>query len=92
MLVQKVYRHIVNRTTERNPIPASVLDEVRAIPGVRAADGDVGGLAQIVDPSTDKVIQNGGAPTLGNSWDPDVTALTVTEGTAPSGRREVGCR
>jgi putative ABC transport system permease protein len=74
---------------ERNPIPESVLDQVRAIPGVRAADGDVGGLAQIVDPATDKVIQNGGAPTLGNSWDPDVTALTVTEGAAPSGPDQV---
>jgi putative ABC transport system permease protein len=74
---------------ERNPIPESVLEQVRAIPGVRAADGDVGGFAQIVDPATDKVIQNGGAPTFGNSWDPDVTALTVAEGSAPSGSEQV---
>jgi putative ABC transport system permease protein len=70
---------------ERNPIPEDVLDIVRAVPGVRAADGDVGGFAQIVDPESGEVIQNGGAPTFGNSWDPDVTALTVTEGSPPAG-------
>src|SRR6266566_2389901 len=63
--------------TEHNPIPTDLLPKVRAIPGVRAADGDVGGLAQIVDPKTGDVIANGGAPTIGNSWDPDVTTLVV---------------
>jgi putative ABC transport system permease protein len=75
--------------SERNPIPADVLPTVQAVPGVRAANGDVGGLAQIVDPSTGDVIQNGGAPTLGNSWNPDVTSLNIVQGSAPSGSGQV---
>ncbi len=75
--------------SDRRPIPESVLPAVRAIPGVRGADGDIAGFAQIVDPVTGKVIQNGGAPTIGNSWDPDVTSLRVISGTAPSGPDQV---
>src|SRR5881394_430264 len=75
--------------TEHNPIPPNLPPTVRAIPGVRAADGDVGGLAQIVDPKTGDVIANGGAPTIGNSWDPDVTTLVVAEGSPPSGPDQV---
>jgi putative ABC transport system permease protein len=71
--------------SERKPIPESFLPKVRAVDGVKAADGDVSGFAQIVDPSTGTVIQNGGAPTIGNSWDPDVTLTTVAQGTPPSG-------
>src|SRR2546426_1511190 len=75
--------------SERNPIPQDVLPTVRAVPGVRAADGDIAGFAQIVDPRTNKVIQNGGAPTIGNSWDPDVTTLRVAQGSPPSGPDQV---
>ncbi len=75
--------------SERNPMPEGLLAKVRAVEGVQAADGDVSGFAQIVDPRTGKVIQNGGAPTIGNSWDPDVTSLLVTDGTAPSGPDQV---
>src|SRR5205814_564707 len=75
--------------TERKPIPASYLDRVRSVPGVAAADGDVAGLAQIVDPSTGDVIHNGQAPTIGNSWDPDVTSLQIASGAAPSAPTDV---
>src|SRR5438445_8883716 len=75
--------------SERNPIPQDVLTAVRAVPGVRAADGDIAGFAQIVDPRTSKVIQNGGAPTIGNSWDPDVTSLHVVSGRPPAGPDQV---
>ena len=71
--------------SERNPIPQDLLPNVRAVPGVRAADGDVAGFAQIIDPASGKVIQNGGAPTIGNSWDPDVTSLKPVAGAGPSG-------
>ena len=39
------------------------------------ADGSIGGTAWIVDPATNKVIQNGGAPPIGGSWDPNITTL-----------------
>ena len=32
-----------------------------------AADGSVGGFAQVIDPQTDEVISSGGAPTIGSS-------------------------
>jgi putative ABC transport system permease protein len=75
--------------SERNPVAESLLPKVEAVPGVEAADGDVAGLAQIVDPATGKTIQNGGAPTIGNSWDPDVTSLTFAAGSPPAGPDEV---
>jgi putative ABC transport system permease protein len=70
--------------TERKPIPEKYLERVRSVLGVAAADGDVAGLAQIVDPATGDVIQNGQAPTIGNSWDPDVTSLQVASGAPPT--------
>lgn len=75
--------------TETEPIPESVLTEVLAVPGVTAAAGDVSGIAQMVDPVTGKAIVNGGAPTLGNSWNPTVTSLIVREGAAPATEREI---
>ena len=75
---------------ERNPIPESVLDDVRAVPGVRAADGDVAGYAQLIDPATDEPIQNGqGAPTLGSSWDPNTTPAEIREGSPPATSSEI---
>src|SRR5439155_21046642 len=70
---------------ETKPIPARFLARVRAVDGVAAADGDVAGFAQIIDPVTGDVIQSGQAPTIGNSWDPDVTSLQVASGRSPSG-------
>ena len=46
----------------RNPLPESVLATVRRVPGVAAADGEVGGYAQFVA-RDGKAIQTGGAPT-----------------------------
>jgi putative ABC transport system permease protein len=68
---------------ERKPIPESVLPEVQAVDGVAVADGAIGGTAWIVDPATNKVIQNGGAPPIGGSWDPGITTLQIDPGGAP---------
>jgi putative ABC transport system permease protein len=75
---------------ELNPVPESVLPKVRAVPGVRYAEGSVQSLAQIIDPSTGKVIQNGGAPTIGSSWSTNISAFTLVEGgAAPVGPHQV---
>ncbi len=74
---------------ERNPVTQAVYEQISSVPGVAAADGDVGGFAQLVDPSTGKVVQNGQAPTLGNSWDPHVTTLQVVQGSPPSGPGQI---
>jgi putative ABC transport system permease protein len=73
---------------ERNPIPEAVLPEVQALPDVAAANGSVGGFAQVIDPATDEVISSGGAPAIGSSWDPDVTAFELT-GQPPTASDEV---
>ena len=52
----------------RNELPESLLATVRRVPGVAAAQGQVGGYAQFVA-HDGKAIQTGGAPTLGVSFD-----------------------
>lgn len=74
---------------ERSPVPEGLLDEVREVPGVRFVDGDVSGFAQLIDPASGEVIQNGNAPTIGNSWNPAVTPFLVREGSPPDADGEV---
>jgi putative ABC transport system permease protein len=68
---------------DRKPIPEDILPKVEAVDGVAVADGAIGSTAWIVDPATNKVIQNGGAPAIGGSWDADVTTLQIDPGGAP---------
>ncbi|MEP6758119.1 MAG: FtsX-like permease family protein [Actinomycetota bacterium] len=76
--------------SERRPIPESVLPQVQSVGGVASADGSIGGTAWIVDPVTNKVVQNGGAPPIGGSWNADTTTLTVgAGGTPPTGPDQV---
>jgi putative ABC transport system permease protein len=74
----------------RNPIPESVLSSVRAAPGVQAANGTVSGSAQYVGPNG-KALSNGGAPTIGISWDPEtqLSTLHLVQGTAPTTPHDV---
>ena len=74
----------------RKPIPQSVVTTVRHVPGVAYAEGTVGGYAQFVSPNG-KAISNGGAPTLGLSFDPNsqLSSLRVSEGTAPTSANDV---
>jgi putative ABC transport system permease protein len=74
---------------ERNPIPERVLADVRDVEGVRAADGDVAGYAQLIDPATNETIQNSQAPTLGNSWDPNTTTAEVRQGAPPTSSTQI---
>ena len=74
---------------ERDPMPASVLDEVSAVPGVAQAVGDVIGYAQIVDPATGKVIGTFGPPTAASSWN-DLNGFTLKPGgSTPQGPDQV---
>lgn len=74
----------------REPLPESVVDQVRAVPGVRAAQGDVVGYAQFID-KKGKAVGSQGPPTLGASISPDSTLSTITvrEGRKPAGDGEV---
>ena len=87
-------------TSRSGPRPASLATSARergaqadpgvaarhgaAVPGVQLAVGGVGGYAQFVAPDG-KAIANGGAPTLGSSFDPNpqLSALHLVAGGAP---------
>jgi putative ABC transport system permease protein len=75
----------------REPMPASVLDQVKAADGVRVAEGNVTGYAQVVG-KDGKPVTTGGAPTLGVSFAPD-TPFTggsdIRAGRLPRGPSEV---
>jgi putative ABC transport system permease protein len=68
----------------RDTIPQSLLATVEKVPGVKTADGTVGGYAQLVEPSG-KAIETSGAPTLGFNWaaHPELSPLRLRQGRAP---------
>ena len=68
----------------RNELPESLLATVRGVPGVQAAQGEVGGYAQFVA-HDGKAIQTGGAPTLAVNFDPDqqISSLHLVAGGPP---------
>ena len=67
---------------ERESMPQSVLQDVAGVPGVAEAVGDVLGYAQIVDPTTDKVIGTFGPPTAASGWN-DLNGFTLKPGGSP---------
>ncbi|MGI8807564.1 MAG: ABC transporter permease, partial [Acidimicrobiales bacterium] len=73
----------------RDTVPASLLDEVRRVPGVQSADGTVSGYAQFVD-EAGKAVTTTGAPTLGFNWSqPELSPLTLRAGREPQRAGEV---
>ena len=76
----------------RARVDAALLEQVRNVDGVAAADGGVEGYARIVDRDGDPVGNPGfGPPTLGGNW-PEVEQLNpfhLTDGRAPSASGEI---
>src|SRR6266540_1868995 len=78
--------------TSRAPIPSSVLQRVRGVDGVRAAEGEVSGYALLTDNDGRAVLTSGGAPTMGYSMPADTTLrgdVKLRSGSAPSGPHQV---
>src|SRR5215470_4411238 len=77
---------------QRAPLPATVLDKVKDVPGVQVAEGTVttNGHAQFVA-KDGKPITTGGAPTLGVSVhkSPQLQVVTIRQGKLPDGSDEV---
>ena len=76
----------------RRPIEASVLDRVRKVEGVAAAEGSVSGYALLTDTAGRAVLAEGGAPTMGYSMPSDEALrgdVHVRTGRAPTGPSEV---
>ncbi len=74
----------------RNPVPEALVDEIRRVPGVEAADGVADGYAQFVS-RTGKPIATGAEPTIGESFDPDsrTSELHIVQGRPPTGLHDV---
>lgn len=74
----------------RNPLPESLLQTVRGVPGVEAASGEVTGYAQFLTRSGTP-IANGSAGTLGLNFDPNqqISQLHIVQGTAPTASHDV---
>jgi putative ABC transport system permease protein len=78
--------------TNRGPIDAAVLDQVRQVDGVRAAEGSVQGYALLTDTDGKAVTTNGGAPTNGYSMPSDEELrgdVELLSGHAPTTAHEV---
>jgi putative ABC transport system permease protein len=78
--------------TARPPIDSTVLADVSAVPGVRVAEGSVGGYALLTDTEGKPVVTPGGAPTLGYSMaaDEDLRGeVNLLSGAPPQGADQV---
>ena len=78
-------------TDERDPLPASLTDQVAAVEGVEKAEPSLLRYAQLVDRDGEAVTTQG-APTFGTSWSGPggLGGLEIKgEGTAPSGPDQV---
>ena len=76
----------------RAAIPATVLAQVRQVPGVAVAEGVTSGYALITDTHGKAVMPAGGAPTMGYTMTDDVKLrgrVHLLSGHAPAGDHEV---
>ncbi len=74
----------------RGLIDASLVDRVRAMDGVEAAEPSLQGYTQIIG-RDGKAIGGDGPPTFGGNWidDPDLNGYRLAEGRAPAADNEV---
>jgi putative ABC transport system permease protein len=84
VLVRSSVRIGGDDTGQRGVVDPSVVDAVRAVPGVAAAEAVVTGPAQLVA-ADGTAVGGGGPPTLGSSWiaDPELDPWTIAAGRAP---------
>ena len=77
-------------TAVRDPVPASLEQTIRDVPGVAVAEGGLQRTATLLKKDGD-VIDTRGAPAIGTSWteDPELNGVTLKEGRAPAAADEV---
>ena len=75
----------------RGAIDASVVDQIAAVPGVRAAVPSVEGVATLIGSDGQRIGGNG-PPTTGTNWidDPALNPYRLAEGRAPASPSEGG--
>ncbi len=71
-------------------VPAELLGTIRGVDGVKTAEGNLTGYAQLVD-KKGKAISTGQAPTFGVIWtsDPALNPLVLRQGRAPRASGEI---
>ncbi len=74
----------------RDPIPASLADEIAAVEGVDIVEPSLNRFAQLLDKDGDP-IQTQGAPALGVSWSgpSGISGVALKDGEPPNGPGEV---
>ncbi|MFI5821473.1 ABC transporter permease [Streptomyces rishiriensis] len=72
-------------------MPASVLDKIRKVPGVKSAQGSVFSSAvTVVDAEKNSLSPSSGAPTIVGGWTAnEARTMKITEGAAPKGSDQV---
>ncbi len=75
----------------RPPMPDTILSSVRAVPGVRVAEGGVFATGGRIIDGDGKQVGNQFAPTFMASWptEPELSAFTLVDGTPPAAAGEV---
>ncbi|GLI02339.1 ABC transporter permease [Phytohabitans aurantiacus] len=71
------------------PFPASVLDEVRSVPGVAKATGTVAADGAQVIGSNGKVLTSFGPPQIGQAWTGEDGLTELREGRGPTADNEI---
>jgi ABC-type antimicrobial peptide transport system permease subunit len=71
------------------PFPASVLDEVRSVPGVAKATGTVSADGAQVIGSNGKVLTSFGPPQIGQAWTGEDGLTELREGRGPTADNEI---
>src|SRR4051812_15610591 len=78
-------------SNQRQPVPASLLPAVRAVPGVAAAEPQVGGYAQLLDKKGKTYPYHNGPPAIGFAFNANraVSEDNIVTGRPPSGPDEI---
>jgi putative ABC transport system permease protein len=73
------------------PVPASTLDTVKSVSGVKEAFGQINRIGTVIVGRDGKAVTTGGAPSLGLLWNPypDLSGLTLRSGAPPAGDSQV---
>ncbi|MEU6605061.1 FtsX-like permease family protein [Streptomyces shenzhenensis] len=72
-------------------LPAATLDRVKAVDGVKSAEGAVSSMSvTVVDSADENMGSTTGAPTIAGNWtDTDLRSMEITSGHAPRGPTEM---
>ncbi len=69
-------------------LPESLVEEIDALDEVEVAVGTVAGLVTLIDPQGE-ALGGFGPPTIGTSWSDEASPITVRDGVAPTGDRDL---